>query len=105
MPLPKELFVETSFWFAAMVATDVNHERAGEVLEEAAVGASRFHRTPRKPGIGAEGNTSYRRLSCLECKMGASFADALGVSEQVIKTRLHRARLALRENVGGYLAI
>ena len=28
-----------------MVATDVNHERAGELLEEAAVGASRFHTT------------------------------------------------------------
>ena len=45
MPLPKQLFVDTSFWFAAMVATDVNHERAGELLEEAAVGASRFHST------------------------------------------------------------
>ncbi len=32
-------------------------------------------------------------------------ARTLGVSEQVIKTRLHRARLALRENIGGYLAI
>ncbi len=32
-------------------------------------------------------------------------ARTLGVSEQVIKTRLHRARVALRENIGGYLAI
>ena len=45
MPLPKELFVDTSFWFASMVAGDVNHMRAGELLEEAAVAASRFHTT------------------------------------------------------------
>jgi RNA polymerase sigma-70 factor (ECF subfamily) len=32
-------------------------------------------------------------------------AQSLGVSEQAIKTRLHRARAALRENIGGYLAI
>ena len=45
MPLPTNLFVDTSFWFAAMVAKDVNHERAGELLEEAAIAASRFHTT------------------------------------------------------------
>ena len=32
-------------------------------------------------------------------------ARSLGVSEQAIKTRLHRARAVLRENIGGYLAI
>jgi RNA polymerase sigma-70 factor (ECF subfamily) len=32
-------------------------------------------------------------------------AQSLGVSEQAIKTRLHRARAVLRENIGGYLAI
>jgi RNA polymerase sigma-70 factor (ECF subfamily) len=32
-------------------------------------------------------------------------AQSLGVSEQVIKTRLHRARAVLRENIGDYLAI
>jgi len=32
-------------------------------------------------------------------------ARSLGVSEQAIKTRLHRARAVLRENIGDYLAI
>jgi RNA polymerase sigma-70 factor (ECF subfamily) len=32
-------------------------------------------------------------------------ARSLGVSEEAIKTRLHRARAALRENIEGYLAI
>jgi RNA polymerase sigma-70 factor (ECF subfamily) len=32
-------------------------------------------------------------------------AQSLGVSEQAIKTRLHRARAVLRENIGDYLAI
>jgi RNA polymerase sigma-70 factor (ECF subfamily) len=32
-------------------------------------------------------------------------AQSLGVSEQAIKTRLHRARAVLRENLGDYLAI
>lgn len=31
-------------------------------------------------------------------------ADALGLSEQAVKTRLHRARLLLRERLTGYLA-
>jgi RNA polymerase sigma-70 factor (ECF subfamily) len=32
-------------------------------------------------------------------------AQSLGVSEQAIKTRLHRARAVLRENIGEYLAM
>ena len=32
-------------------------------------------------------------------------ARSLGVSEQAIKTRLHRARAVLRQNMGGYLAL
>jgi len=32
-------------------------------------------------------------------------ARSIGVSEQAIKTRLHRARASLRENIGDYLAI
>jgi RNA polymerase sigma-70 factor, ECF subfamily len=32
-------------------------------------------------------------------------AQSLGVSQQAIKTRLHRARAVLRENIGGYLSI
>ena len=45
MPVPRELFVDTSFWFAALVTRDVNHVRAGELLEDAAVAGSRFHTT------------------------------------------------------------
>jgi RNA polymerase sigma-70 factor (ECF subfamily) len=32
-------------------------------------------------------------------------ARSLGVSEQAVKTRLHRARAVLRENIGDYLAV
>jgi len=45
MPLPRDLFVDTSFWFASLVPRDVNHERAGDLLEEAALTACRFHTT------------------------------------------------------------
>jgi predicted nucleic acid-binding protein len=45
MAFPKEVFVDTSFWFAAMVVADVNHEHAGTLLEEATVVGSRFHTT------------------------------------------------------------
>jgi predicted nucleic acid-binding protein len=43
--LPPDVFVDTSFWFASLDPHDVNHERAGALIERARQSGSRFHAT------------------------------------------------------------
>jgi predicted nucleic acid-binding protein len=43
--LPRAVFVDTSFWFAALESADANYGRAGELLERARVSRTRFHST------------------------------------------------------------
>jgi predicted nucleic acid-binding protein len=40
MPLPPRLFCDTSFFYACLDARDVNHRRARNLAEEAAVGST-----------------------------------------------------------------
>jgi predicted nucleic acid-binding protein len=43
--VPGAVFADTSFWFAALDPADVNHERAGELLESARSRHTLFHST------------------------------------------------------------
>jgi predicted nucleic acid-binding protein len=42
-PFPRDVFVDTSFWFAAIVPEDTNHAPAGHLLLAAARARTRFH--------------------------------------------------------------
>jgi predicted nucleic acid-binding protein len=44
-PLPRDVFADTSFWFAALEAADANHARAGDLLLRARPSRTRFHAT------------------------------------------------------------
>jgi predicted nucleic acid-binding protein len=39
------VFADTSFWFAALEPADANHERAGDLLEQARTSRTAFHAT------------------------------------------------------------
>lgn len=43
--LPRAVFADTSFWFAALESADANHGRAGGLLERARTSRTRFHST------------------------------------------------------------
>src|SRR6476620_11304335 len=43
--LAPDVFVDTSFWFAALDPNDVNHERAGALIDRARDSSTRFHAT------------------------------------------------------------
>jgi predicted nucleic acid-binding protein len=43
--LPPDVFVDTSFWFAALDPNDLNHDRAGALIDRASEGSTRFHVT------------------------------------------------------------
>lgn len=43
--LPREVFADTSFWFAALEADDANHARAGDLIGRARSARTRFHAT------------------------------------------------------------
>jgi predicted nucleic acid-binding protein len=42
---PRDVFADTSFWFAALERADANHGRAGNLLERAQTVRTRFHAT------------------------------------------------------------
>jgi predicted nucleic acid-binding protein len=42
---PRDVFVDTSFWYAALEPGDANHRRAGDLLSRARAMRTRFHAT------------------------------------------------------------
>ena len=42
---PRDVFVDTSFWFAALEPNDVNHDPAGALIEQARASSTVFHVT------------------------------------------------------------
>ena len=43
--LPRDVFVDTSFWFAALDPNDANHAKAGALVDRARESRSRLHVT------------------------------------------------------------
>ena len=42
---PRDVFADSSFWFAALEPKDANHARAGALSERARQSSTRFHVT------------------------------------------------------------
>lgn len=73
--LPRDAFVDTSFWFAALEPNDANHARAGALIERARRSSMRFHVTREIVG---------ETLTLLRYRSGAQ--GALAFLEHVLPT-------------------
>lgn len=78
-PFPRDVFADTSFWFAALEPRDVNHERAGQLVERARAARTRFHVTRE---LVAETVTLLRYRS--SARNALAFLDAVLPSLEVI---------------------
>jgi predicted nucleic acid-binding protein len=73
MALPRAIFADTSFWYAALVPDDIKHHRAGELIAEGR--HTRFHSTREVIG---------ETLTLLRYRSGA--AAALRFLDDVVPT-------------------
>ena len=97
--LPEELFAEAANsnheWGPSGPPRPDEHLALGELHREIQTAVDKLPVLLRQVFVVRE----------IEGHSTSQAATSLGVSEQAIKTRLHRARATLRENIGGYLAI
>jgi predicted nucleic acid-binding protein len=88
--LPPDVFADSSFWFAALEPSDINHDRAGDLLGRARLGRTRFHCTREIVG---------ETLTLLRYRSGArnalTFLNAVLPTVQVIVPDAHAHEAAL----------
>jgi RNA polymerase sigma-70 factor (ECF subfamily) len=105
----------TTFAFSDIVPEDMAYEAANSNLEFGFSGPPRPDEQLAFGELRREIESAVEKLPAMlrevflareiEGHSTSQAARSLGVSEQAIKTRLHRARAVLRENIGDYLAI
>jgi predicted nucleic acid-binding protein len=90
--LPRAVFADTSFWFAALEAADAHHQRAGVLLEQARRSRTHFHATREIVG---------ETLTLLRYRSGAHnallFLDSVlpTIEVTVAEAAIHAAALAV----------